>query len=78
MRVGRLPVIEADAMQTHQLFQNFARQCGKITWLDRALQSVVEVEGETFSQEDAASGEPILMCRLTVRDNGIGFDEKCM
>jgi signal transduction histidine kinase len=39
---------------------------------------VVEVEGEVFDQvvDDSDSSKSISMCRLTVRDNGIGFDEK--
>jgi light-regulated signal transduction histidine kinase (bacteriophytochrome) len=76
VEVGNLPVIDADATQMRQLFQNLLVNAVKFHRPD--VPPVVEVEAESFDQliDGSASEESIPMYRITVRDNGIGFEEK--
>ncbi len=77
IEIGDLPVIEADPSQIQRLFHNL---------LDNALKfrretevPVVKIHGRTLSQaagEHAGGFHPGQFCRITVEDNGIGFDEK--
>jgi PAS domain S-box-containing protein len=62
--VGPMPVIEADPLQMRQLLQNLAGNALKFHRPD--VPPVVDVRGEI----DGAR------CRITVADNGIGFEEK--
>jgi signal transduction histidine kinase len=74
--VGSLPGIDADPSQMRQLFQNLIANAVKFHRPD--VPPVVDVEGELVTGALASSGadEPVPMARITVRDNGIGFDEK--
>ncbi|PYS99348.1 MAG: histidine kinase [Acidobacteria bacterium] len=76
VEVGDLPSIDADAMQMRQLFQNLIVNALKF----RKPESppVVKVEAELVNKnasgiEGSASNT---FARITVADNGIGFDEK--
>ena len=72
--VSNLPAIEADATQMHQLLQNFIANALKFHQAD--VPPVIEVIGR-LEQQPAQNGDaPQMVCRLEVRDNGIGFDEK--
>jgi len=72
---GPLPAIEADPTQMRQLFQNLIANAVKFHRSD--VPPVVEVRGELLPQPPGADGTgPGPLCRVTVRDNGIGFDEK--
>jgi PAS domain S-box-containing protein len=62
--VGAMPVIEADPLQMRQLLQNLAGNALKFHRPD--VPPVVDVHGAV---EDG-------LCRITVSDNGIGFEEK--
>ena len=77
VEVSSLPTIEADPLQMRQLLQNLISNALKFQKPD--VTPKVIISGETFSALDhevpgALPGEPI--CRITVQDNGIGFDEK--
>lgn len=73
--VGELPEIDADPSQMRQLFQNLMVNAVKFQRPD--VPPVVEIRGEPILERLPGSGdEPVPACRITVRDNGIGFDEK--
>jgi signal transduction histidine kinase len=61
---GDLPVIEADAVQLRQLFQNLISNAMKFAEASRP--PVVKIH----TRKNGA------MCEITVEDNGTGFDEK--
>jgi PAS domain S-box-containing protein len=62
--LGPLPTIQADPLQMRQLLQNLAGNGLKFHQPD--LPPVVEIRGEINGDR----------CRITVTDNGIGFEEK--
>ncbi len=64
-----LPTIEADRLQMRQLLQNLIANGLKFHRPD--VPPVVTVTGELFTGDNGQT-----YCRLTVKDNGIGFDEK--
>jgi PAS domain S-box-containing protein len=64
--VRPLPTIDADATQMRQLIQNLIGNALKFR--DPGTAPVVILEAETDGQGDR--------CRLIVKDNGIGFEEK--
>ncbi|MBV8780099.1 MAG: hypothetical protein JO353_01770 [Phycisphaerae bacterium] len=68
VEVDDLPVIEGDVTQMRQIFQNLIGNALKFCKRDEPARVRVECESETVA------GNPWI--RLTVRDNGIGFDEK--
>jgi len=63
--IGDLPEINADAVQMHQLFQNLI---GNALKFHGDEPPVIEVSSPGCS--DA-------ICEIRIRDNGIGFDQKC-
>ncbi len=73
--VGKLPAIDADPTQMRQLFQNLIANAVKFH--RPGVPPVVEVRGELVTAllpDDDRESVPA--CRITVRDNGIGFDVK--
>ena len=73
--VGELPTIDADATQMSRLFQNLI--ANGVKFHRTGVQPVVEVRAELIEGPlPGPSDEPTTACRITVRDNGIGFDEK--
>ncbi len=64
-----LPIIEADPLQMRQLLQNLIGNALKFH--REGVHPVVRVQAE---MTDAPAGSAL--CRLEVRDNGIGFEEK--
>ncbi|HEY0157004.1 MAG TPA: ATP-binding protein [Thermoanaerobaculia bacterium] len=62
--IGPMPVIEADPTQMRQLFQNLAGNALKFH--NPGVPPEVEISGEIVDGR----------CRITVSDNGIGFEEK--
>jgi signal transduction histidine kinase len=75
--VEKLPVIDAEKLQMRQLLQNLIANALKFR--RPAVPPVVKVEAQIFSGRppQAEPGAPeVSLCRLTVSDNGIGFDEK--
>ncbi len=76
VKIGCLPEIDADFTQMRQLFQNLL--VNAVKFHRPGVPPVVEVEGELIREpaEDSEALETSPLCRITVRDNGIGFDEK--
>ena len=59
----------------HQLFQNLI--VNGVKFQRPGVQPSVEVTGEVLVEPLLGSlGQPVPVCRITVRDNGIGFEEK--
>jgi PAS domain S-box-containing protein len=71
--VGPLPTIDADPSQIRQLFQNLL--VNALKFHRPGVPPVVAVRGEVVA-EPGPDGPNPLTCRVSVRDNGIGFDEK--
>lgn len=69
VKVGRLPEIDADAVQMRQLLQNLIGNALKFHRPD--VPPVVEVTARTEGESEADQ-----MLVLEVRDNGIGFQEQ--
>ncbi|MGA2067727.1 MAG: PAS domain S-box protein [Thermoguttaceae bacterium] len=76
VEVGNLPKIQAEPLQIRQLLQNLTANALKFRRPDEA--PVVRIEGRYVPrrppQPGAAPAEE--QCRITVEDNGIGFDEQ--
>jgi PAS domain S-box-containing protein len=74
--IGNMPAVEADPTQMRQLFQNLI--VNAVKFHRPGVPPVVEVAGELVNHApaDPDTDEPVPVCRLSVRDNGIGFDEK--
>ncbi|GAB4558442.1 MAG: hypothetical protein Tsb0017_13900 [Geothermobacteraceae bacterium] len=68
LRIDKLPTIDAESLQMRQLFQNLIGNALKFHRPD--VRSVVSVAAEELTHADGA------WVRLTVADNGIGFDQK--
>ena len=69
---GDFPTIEADPMQMWQLFQNLVSNALKFQ--KAGSKPVIKITGESVSNLPPA-GRPKYV-RISVADNGIGFDEK--
>lgn len=74
--VRNLPTIDADEFQMRQLFQNLVANALKFARSDTP--PIVEVSADVFQGEFASIGRsmPEELVRISVSDNGIGFDEK--
>lgn len=74
--VGHLPTIDADGVQMRQLFQNLIANALKFQ--NNNQPPVVTVSGEIFKGELPSVGHSAAedLVRISVSDNGIGFDEK--
>ncbi len=66
VEIGELPALEGDRTQLRQLFQNLIGNALKFHRKEAPPE--VKIDSET----DAIEG----ICRISVADNGIGFDEK--
>src|ERR1700690_3527001 len=71
VEVGPLPIIDAEPLQMRQLLQNLTGNALKFRRPEEP--PVVKVNTEMVP-DPAAPGK--MLCRLTVSDNCIGFDEK--
>ncbi len=77
VEVGKLPVIEADRSQMHQLLQNLIGNALKFhkegeTPVVRVYGRPLDKRGDNSNGKDRASSK----AQITVEDNGIGFDEE--
>ena len=70
VELGELPEIQADPTQMRQLFQNLIGNALKFH--KDGVPPLVKIQ----SRMSGASPRDGQMCRITVQDNGIGFDEK--
>ena len=68
IQVGDLPTLEADARQMQQLLQNLLANALKFH--RPGIPPKVQIEATVERRSDGAE-----ICRLILRDNGIGFDE---
>jgi signal transduction histidine kinase len=76
VEVGELPTVHADPLQMRQLFQNLLANALKFQRPGEA--PAIRLSAEVFDGGGQGSdgGPAPALCRLTVEDNGIGFDEK--
>lgn len=76
VEVGTLPLIDAEGLQMRQLFQNLIGNALKFRRPD--VSPVVKVGAQIITGPSLEGGTTVArrLCRLTVSDNGIGFDEK--
>jgi len=75
--LGDLPTLEADRLQMRQLLQNLIGNALKYRKED--VNPEIEIKANLYEEKiEDSNGEKILkdMYRITVADNGIGFDEK--
>jgi PAS domain S-box-containing protein len=71
VELGALPVIDAEPLQMRQLLQNLIGNALKFRRPE--VPPVVKVEAQIIPDPDSPEQK---LCRLTVSDNGIGFEEK--
>jgi PAS domain S-box-containing protein len=71
VEVGPLPIIDAEPVQMRQLLQNLIGNALKFRRPEEP--PVVKVEAQLLPDPEAPDKQ---LCRLTVSDNCIGFDEK--
>ena len=76
VEVGKLPVIQAEPLQIRQLLQNLIANALKFTRGDE--RPVVKIEARYVQGRDRKPGKSLAdeQCRITVADNGIGFEEQ--
>lgn len=77
VHIGNLPTIEADPIQIRQLLMHLV--ANGLKFARRGVPPVITVTAETLSvprpRYQALPGSTTI-CKLTVEDNGIGFEEK--
>jgi light-regulated signal transduction histidine kinase (bacteriophytochrome) len=77
VEVGELPTIDADPLQMRQLFQNLIANALKFHKPD--VPPLVRIQSEQLTATDYSlpgARPPDRIVRITVEDNGIGFDPK--
>lgn len=76
VKVGELPVLKAIPSQMRQLFQNLIGNSLKFSKQEEI--PTIEINSERISAKefDSEASENGDFCKITVTDNGIGFDEK--
>jgi signal transduction histidine kinase len=76
VHVEKMPQIEAAAGQMRQVFQNIISNALKFSRPEVAPQIHISAETVTDLNTESASFEGGRYCRITITDNGIGFNEK--
>jgi two-component system, chemotaxis family, CheB/CheR fusion protein len=74
--IGKLPVIDAVPGQLRQVLQNIISNSLKFTHPGRIPHISVKSDTVNSCSFDALPVEKGNHCRITIRDNGIGFDEQ--
>ena len=77
VELGHLPTIQADPLQMRQLLQNLIGNALKFHRVDES--PLVKVQGRfVHGRQDRKNGVTATeeQCRITVEDNGIGFEDK--
>ena len=77
VEIGDLPTVDADPLQMRQLLQNLIGNALKFRRAEEP--PVVRVSAEIVPSSEARASLTVPAaeaCRITVSDNGIGFDEK--
>lgn len=75
--VSHLPTIQADPLQMRQLLQNLIGNALKFQPPDGKPQ--IQIHAQTVRKPyngEAAGGTEQELCEITIKDNGIGFDER--
>ena len=75
--VGDLPTINADPMQMRQLLQNLIGNALKFQPAEG--KPLIQIQAQTVRKPyngEASGGSEQELCEITIKDNGIGFDEK--
>ncbi len=76
IHIGELPVLEAIPGQIRQVFQNIISNALKFSRPEIQPEISIGSDFVDFKSPDAPTVEKGKFCRITVTDNGIGFDEK--
>jgi light-regulated signal transduction histidine kinase (bacteriophytochrome) len=76
IEVDGLPIVEADAPQMRELLSNLIGNALKFRCPDRAPVIRITATDDLALDEPIPGMPPCGVYRLTVADNGIGFDEK--
>lgn len=74
VEVEDLPTVEADPVQMRQLIQNLVGNA--IKFHPKNVTPVIRVSAQTNGNGNGANGTNNHYCKITVKDNGIGFEEK--
>jgi PAS domain S-box-containing protein len=75
--VGNLPTIDADPLQMRQLFQNLIGNALKFAKPGEPPTILIDAEvGQLVGEALPGAAPGAEICRITVRDQGIGFDPK--
>jgi len=78
VQIDELPTIDADPMQMRQLLQNLISN--SLKYFRTGVQPAIHIFCETLvTHASESTNEGVVtrpVCRLSVSDNGIGFDEK--
>ncbi len=74
--VGKLPVIDAIPSRIRQVFQNLISNALKFS--KPGVPPEIQIHSELIAEKafDSAVSETGKFCRITITDNGIGFDEQ--
>jgi PAS domain S-box-containing protein len=76
VEIGRLPAIEADAGQMRQLLQNLISNALKFHAKETKPEVIVSAKVLDNADSLAGSMPGEELCQISIRDNGIGFDER--
>jgi signal transduction histidine kinase len=76
VKIGKIPELEIIPGQIQQLFQNLISNAIKFSRND--IKPVVSVEASLIKEKkiDSEEAEDGKFCRIVIKDNGIGFDQK--
>ena len=76
VRVGDLPVLEGNKGQLRQVFHNLLSNALKFTHPDKTPSVTIETKPLSAIDLGVSLESGRKYCRISVKDNGIGFDEK--
>lgn len=71
--VGKLPTLEIVKIEAVQIFQNLISNALKYS--KAGVPSLIDIKSELLADNDDSASQ---LCRITISDNGIGFDETYM
>lgn len=76
VEIGHLPMIHCVGSQMRQVFQNLISNSLKFSKKDTPPVIAIDAEIVAFKEFDSPANSEGRFCRITVSDNGIGFEEK--
>ena len=76
VEIGQLPIIQADAMQMRQLLQNLIANA--IKFHREGVPPIIKISSvtEVVEIDQIDKHAKLKYCRVEIKDNGLGFDEK--